>query len=94
MQQQPLDYERPPPPRKPTLRRVFGRAVLGAWLLVPCAFVFSVLNASDRSSMQWPAAMLFGFLLFTAVVLTLVHWLVIVPILWAKTHNVESQQES
>ena len=56
--------------------------------------MFSVLNASDRSSMQWPAAMLFGFLLFTAVVLTLVHWLVIVPILWAKTHNVESQQES
>ena len=35
--------------------------------------------------MQWPAAMLFGLLLFTAVVLTLVHWQAIV--LLAQTRN-------
>ena len=78
MQQQPLEYQHAVPSGKPTLRRVFGRVVLGAWALVPCAFVFLVLNASDRSSMQWPAAMLVVFSLFAATVLTLVHWLVII----------------
>jgi hypothetical protein len=92
MQQQPLDYESPPPTGKPQLRRVFGGVVIAAWVLVPCAFVFLVFNASDRSPMQWPAAMLVTFSLLAAIVLTLVHWLVIVPILWARARKASSQQ--
>ena len=80
----PLDYETPKPRRRQwTTRDVFGRIVLGAWAAFGAAnllgFLFIV---DDRSSLQWPAAILAGCLTIGAVGLTAFHWLVLVPALW------------
>ena len=90
MPQEPWEYERRT--QIANARRLVGRIVLGAWALVACAFVFLLLNASDYSSMQWPAAMLLALTLLAAAVLTLVHWLVIVPMDWAQRRKARSQQ--
>ena len=83
MQHQPLDYERPTRVRKPVLRRVVGRVVIGAWILCAAANVLGfAFIVNDRSSLQFPAAILAGFSMIAAVALTAIHWLVVVPILW------------
>jgi hypothetical protein len=87
MQPQPLDYERPTRERKPALRRVFGRIVIGAWALFGAAFVFGVFNSSDRNPLQWPAAMFAAFTLMAAVAVTLFHWVVLVPVLWYRNRK-------
>lgn len=83
MQPQPLDYARPTPRHKSSERRVFGWVVIGAWIL--CVAVWAcgfMLIVDDRSRLQFPAALLAGFAMFVAVLLTAFHWLVLVPVLW------------
>jgi hypothetical protein len=69
MQQEPVDYE------NKRVKRFIVRIVVAAWVLVPCAFVFMLLNASDRSSMQFPSVIIFAFSPFVAAGVTLVYWL-------------------
>ena len=82
--QQPLDYESPPRARKPAIRRVFGRTVIGAWAVFAAAFVFGALNSGDGNPLQWPSALLSGFIFLAATALTLFHWLVLIPTLWLR----------
>jgi hypothetical protein len=83
MQHHPLDYETPKLSQKPVLRRVFGRIVIGAWILCAALLVLGfAFIVNDRSSLQFPAAIAWGFSMIGAAVLTVVHWLLVVPILW------------
>ncbi len=44
---------------------------------------------NDRSSLQFPAAILVGFSMIGAVTLTLIHWLVVVPVLWFRMRRAD-----
>jgi hypothetical protein len=92
MPHQPLDYERPAGTPPTSMRRTIGRVVLWAWALAACAFVFLLINISDYSSMQFPAALLLALSLLVAVVLTLVHWLWIVPMHWVQQRKARARQ--
>ena len=86
--QQPLNYERQQRGRRHVLRNVFGRIVLGSWAIFGAAFLVGLpFVGNDRSSLQWPAAILVGFSLIGALALTAFHWLVLIPVLWFRNRR-------
>ena len=70
----------PPPPRASVVRRITGHALIVAWALVLAASVFRSANLSDDSPRQTVGATLLIALLFAAMMLTIAHWLIVVPI--------------
>ena len=86
MQQgQPIEYERARViTRGARRRRVSATITVLAWLATAGGFVFMTCHSDDRDPLQWPSAMFTVFAGFYAFVMTLYHWVVLVPMLRAR----------
>jgi hypothetical protein len=65
-------------------RRVSARITVLAWLATAAGFVFGIFHSDDRDPLQWPSAMFTVGVGFYAFVMTLYHWVVLVPMLRAR----------
>ena len=83
MQQgQPIGYEQAGvTARGARRRRVSAITTVLAWLVTAGGFAFGVAHSNDRDPLQLPSAMFTVFAGFYAFVMTLYHWVVLVPML-------------
>ena len=67
-----------------------ARVVVAAWLATVGGFIFGIFHSGDRDPLQWPSAMFTVFAGFYAFVMTLYHWIVLVPMLRARERQSQS----
>ncbi len=84
----PLDYEPPrvtaPPTRNAKRRRTSARIVVIAWLATAGGAVFAFFHTDDRNPLQMPSVVFMLFAGLYASIMTLYHWVVLVPMLRAR----------
>jgi hypothetical protein len=92
MQQgQPIEYQRARVmTRGARRRRVSARITVLASLATAGGFVFLAFHSDDRDPLQWPSAMFTVGAGSYAFVMTLYHWVVLVPMLRARERQSQS----
>jgi hypothetical protein len=69
---------------------VSARIVVIAWVATLGGFIFGTFRSGDRDPLQWPSAMFTVFAGLYACVMTLYHWVVLVPMLRARERQSQS----
>ena len=84
-QQQTIEYAHPrAASRSARRRRVSARIVVVAWVAAVAGFAFASFHSAADDPLQWPAAMFTVVVGLYAIVMTLAHWVVLVPLLRAR----------